>query len=161
MHDLSIILEPMVDFPQQDLLLRESGPDAVLLFFSIRDIDNGGEHLGPVLGFHGIETNLNRKFAAILAKGIEIPSRAHRPWTWIGYEDRPQCRVMPTKPLRYKHLDRVTQHLLPPITEHSLRLGVDHFNPRIHVGHHHGIRRGLNRLAKETFQVSLPKLGLE
>src|SRR5258708_36411878 len=69
----------MVDFAEQDILFLEGSAGAPFLALAIGDVDDGGQHHGPLVGLDRVQADLDRQFGGILPQAVKIAPRPHRP----------------------------------------------------------------------------------
>ena len=69
----------MMNLAEQDLLFLERGPQAFLLALAVGYIHDGGQNHCTVVGLDRVQADLDREFAAVFPKRIEIASGTHRP----------------------------------------------------------------------------------
>ena len=85
------------------------------------------DHAGDERGLgrrHRAKADLDGKFAAVLAPADEFHADTHGPQFRILAEIPPVPGVRLANALGQQHFDRVAEHLLPVVAEHSLGLAV-------------------------------------
>ena len=109
------------------------------------DVDDRGEHEGPLVRLDGIEPDLHGDLGPVLPQAEEVAPDPHRSGLWIAKEVRSEAGVLPTELRRDQHLDVLVQKLATAVTEQLLGLGVDEDDLALVVDHDHGARARIPR----------------
>jgi hypothetical protein len=133
-----------MDFAEQQLLFLQRRLDAVLPLLALGNVEDGRQHHRPLVGLDRIEADLDREFAAVLAQTEEVAAGVHRSRARIAEKCAAPRRIAVAEPLRRQHFDGLAEQLGARITEHALRLRIDHFDAAGRIDHHHRIGRRLD-----------------
>src|SRR5207302_4250479 len=87
-------------------------PQVLFSLFTLGDVHNRSQDHHPLFGLQRIQTDLDRKLAAILPQAVEITTGAHGPRRGIGDEAVAISRMMRVETLRHEHFDRLSQQLV-------------------------------------------------
>ena len=97
----------LTGFFQLDILVVQRPFDA----FAIRDIADGTADKPALRRLQRTQTDLHRKFFAVLAQTVEVDTRAHLANARLGHVSGPMPRMLVTKSLRHQDLDPTPQQL--------------------------------------------------
>src|ERR1043165_6791699 len=141
-------------------------PQCLFCLFTIRHIADGSSDQHSVLGLDRAETDLNRKFRAVLTQAMQVKSQSHGTHAWFRKEACPTRRMSFAKAFRHDELGFLSEDLTTCITEHAFGLGVDHFNDSLRIYNDHCIWCGIQQAAKfllcrvALFELDQPRLSL-
>src|SRR5580765_5331817 len=108
--------------------------------FPFADIDNGRQDSHPIRCRDRTQADLQRKFSAVLAYTIEIPSSSHGTRLGMGKKFDPIAGVMWPHMLRHKYLNRLPNQFSPFIAEQLIYLPIDHPDNPLLINHQQSVR---------------------
>src|SRR5258706_444408 len=92
---------------------------------ALGNIDYGTENAQPPQRMNRVETDLDRKLAAVLAQAEEVAPSPHLPGLRRRLISLTVLRVITAKTFRHQQVNGLADHLLAAIAEHGFHLGVD------------------------------------
>src|SRR6476620_2245836 len=123
--DLEVVLHPMVDLLEQNLLLVQRRAKSGLDALPLRDVPDSRRYEHTLFGFNRTETDLNRELAAVATQTEQLQSGSHRPYPRVGKKPSSMVNVSTPKALGHRRLDRHAQEVLARVFEEPLCLRVE------------------------------------
>src|SRR5271165_731685 len=119
--------------------------------FSVGDIANGAGNQHSFLSLQRAEADLHRKLPSFFMQTVQFQPGPHWPRVRVGRKTRAVSGMFTPKPLRYEHLDLVSQYLLSLIAKQLLHLRIDQNNFALTIHYHDRIGRRLQQVAESLF----------
>ena len=103
------------------------------------DVHDRRKHHRPVVGFDGIQSDLDRELASVFPSAKKIAPDPHRSWLRIGVIRLAQAGMMAGESFGHEKLHRSPEELRPRISKNAFCLGVDQDDLAPPSDHHHGV----------------------